>query len=128
MDLRHKLYRWSSAGHDAPMIYDPMTKQFEEPDGGSLPLGVMDDTQYEEQTFGPLKPRQILVIGTDGVWEMPNSGGEQFGKDRLRAVIQSAADGSAEQIAQAIRAALTAYRGEEKSVDDVTFVILKAVE
>jgi sigma-B regulation protein RsbU (phosphoserine phosphatase) len=127
MDLTQKLYRWSSAGHDAPMIYDPTTKHFEEPEGGSLPLGVMDDTQYEEHTFGPLKPRQILVIGTDGVWEMPNGAGEQFGKDRLREVIQSAADGSAEQIAQAIRAALTAYRGEEKSVDDVTFVILKAV-
>ena len=126
MDVQQRIYRWASAGHDAPIIYDPATRSFEEAEVSSMPLGIMESTPYEEQTLGPLKPDQILVLGTDGVWEMPNVTDEQFGKERLREVVQSAADGSAEQIAQAIRAALTAFRGEEKSIDDVTFVIIKA--
>jgi sigma-B regulation protein RsbU (phosphoserine phosphatase) len=127
MDLQRRIYRWSSAGHDPPIIYDPASKTFDEPEGGSLPLGVMDSAEYEEHILGPLKPGQILFLGTDGVWEMPDAANQQFGKQRLREVIQSAADGSADQIAKAIRSALTAYRGQEKSVDDVTFVILKAM-
>jgi sigma-B regulation protein RsbU (phosphoserine phosphatase) len=125
MDVNRRLYRWASAGHDAPIIYDPGSRSFDEPDGGSLPLGVMDSTDYEELTFGPLRPGQVLVVGTDGVWEMPNSAGDQFGKERLREVIQAAADGSAEQISEAIRRALAEFRGDEKSVDDVTYVVLK---
>lgn len=127
INVQQKIYRWASAGHDSPIIYDPATRSFEEPEGGSMPLGIMDSTDYEEQAFGPLKPGQILVLGTDGVWEMPNPAGERFGKERLRDVIQAVADGSAEQIAKAIRAALTAFRGQEKSIDDVTFVILKVM-
>ena len=50
----------------------------------------------------------MIFIGTDGVWEMPNANGEQFGKDRLREVIRGAAAGTAEEIAQAIRDRLTA--------------------
>jgi sigma-B regulation protein RsbU (phosphoserine phosphatase) len=126
IDVAQGVYRWSSAGHDPPIIYDPATKQCTEPEGGSLPLGVADDTAYEEVSFGPLRPGQIIVIGTDGVWEMPDAAGEQFGKERLKQVIETAADGSADQIARAIRAALTSFRGQEKSIDDVTFVILKA--
>ena len=92
-----------------------------------MPLGVMDDTVYEERVCGPMHPGQIFVLGTDGVWEMPNSAGDQFGKTRLREAIQAACQGTAEQIAQAIRDALAKFRGDAKPVDDVTFVVVKAV-
>jgi phosphoserine phosphatase RsbU/P len=121
------IYRWASAGHDPAIIYDPATNRFDEPDGSSTPLGIMDDAEYEEHTYGPLRPGQILVLGSDGVWEMPNAAGEMFGKQRLRDVIQANAAGTAEEIAHAIRTTLTKFRGEEKSTDDVTFVVLKAV-
>ena len=104
-----------------------MAKSFEEPDASSLPLGIMEDTVYEEQVCHSFEPGQVFVLGTDGVWEMPNSAGEQFGKQRLREAIQAASDGSAEQIAQAIRDALARFRGDAKPVDDVTFVVVKTI-
>jgi sigma-B regulation protein RsbU (phosphoserine phosphatase) len=69
----------------------------------------------------------VITIGTDGVWEMPNEKGEQFGKQRLRAAIKSAAAGTAEEIVQAILEMLTAFRGDCRPVDDVTFVVIKMV-
>jgi sigma-B regulation protein RsbU (phosphoserine phosphatase) len=87
----------------------------------------MDDTRYEEHTYGPLRPGQVIVVGTDGVWEMPNAAGEQFGKARLREVIQGAARGTAEQVVQAVCDSLARFRGDTRAVDDVTFVVLKAV-
>jgi serine phosphatase RsbU (regulator of sigma subunit) len=127
MDVRQKTYRWVSAGHDPAMIYDPVNDSFEEPDASSMPLGIMDDTVYEEHVCGPLQTGQIFVLGTDGVWEMPNSDGELFGKPRLRQAIQAAREGTSEQIAQTIRDALAKFRGDAKPVDDVTFVVVKAV-
>src|SRR5262249_17817378 len=99
----------------------------EEVGEGDLPLGIMDDAQYREQTSPALRPGQILFIGTDGVWETPDAKGEQYGKDRLREVIRECAARSADEIAHAVRERLTTFRGDVRSVDDVTFVVVKVL-
>jgi sigma-B regulation protein RsbU (phosphoserine phosphatase) len=125
IDAGSKTVRWVSAGHDPAIVYDPANGSFGEVGEGDLPLGVMHETEYREQTHGPLRPGQVILIGTDGVWEMPNAAGEPFGKDRLRDVIRAAASRSAADIAGAIREGLAAFRGDAKQVDDVTFVVIK---
>jgi sigma-B regulation protein RsbU (phosphoserine phosphatase) len=125
IDSKTRSMRWVSAGHDPVIVYDPADGSFAEVGEGDLPLGVMDDTAYREQTSGGFKPGQILFIGTDGVWEMPDAKGDQFGKDRLRDVLRETAGQTAAEIAQTVRERLTAFRGDVKSVDDVTFVVVK---
>jgi serine phosphatase RsbU (regulator of sigma subunit) len=127
IDAKAGTVRWVSAGHDPAIVYEPDADRFEEVGEGELPLGVMDETEYPEQTHGPLRPGQVFLIGTDGVWEMPNAKGEAFGKDRLRAVIRESAAGSAADISQAIRNRLAAFRGDARQVDDVTFVVVKVL-
>jgi phosphoserine phosphatase RsbU/P len=127
MNAVDKTYRWASAGHDPAMIYDPARNSFDEQDQSGMPLGIMEDAEYEEHTCGSLKPGHVLVVGTDGVWEMPNAVGEQYGKQRLRDVIAQSASESAEQIAHAIRDSLATFQGSQRAVDDVTFVVLKVI-
>jgi phosphoserine phosphatase RsbU/P len=90
-----------------------------------LPLGVSDDTEYVEKTHGPLLPGQVILVGTDGVWEMPDAKGEQFGKERMRDAVRESASKSAEEISRTMRERLAAFRGETRAVDDVTFVVIK---
>jgi sigma-B regulation protein RsbU (phosphoserine phosphatase) len=125
IDSPTRTMRWVSAGHDPAIIYDTVLGSFEEVGEGDLPLGVLDDTTYTELSHGPMTPGQVMVIGTDGVWEMPNDKGEQFGKDRLRDVIREGGQGSAEDISRMLRERLANFRGDAKAVDDVTFVIIK---
>jgi sigma-B regulation protein RsbU (phosphoserine phosphatase) len=125
IDANNATMRWVSAGHDPVLVFDPVDGSFTEVGEGELPLGVMDDTQYTERLSAAFRPGQILFIGTDGVWEMPDEKGEQFGKGRLREVIRECAARSAEEIARSVRERLTAFRGSAKSVDDVTFVVVK---
>jgi sigma-B regulation protein RsbU (phosphoserine phosphatase) len=125
IDGRTQTMRWVSAGHDPAIIYDPATDRFDEVGEGELPLGVMDETEYSEHTHGPLRPGQVILIGTDGVWEMPDVKGEVFGKDRLRAVIRESAKKSAADISEEIRNRLASFRGNARQVDDVTFVVVK---
>jgi sigma-B regulation protein RsbU (phosphoserine phosphatase) len=127
VDAAAGTYRFASAGHDPAIIYDPATGEFTEIDAGDLPLGVMDDTQYEEHSFGPLRPGHVILVGTDGIWEMPSDGGEMFGKDRLRDAIRGSAGGSAADVVRAVLDAVGKFRGDCQPVDDVTFVVVKRV-
>jgi sigma-B regulation protein RsbU (phosphoserine phosphatase) len=127
IDSRTGTMRWVSAGHDPVIVFDPADDSFTEVGAGDLPLGVMDDMEYSERTSPALRPGQILFIGTDGVWEMPNAKGEQYGKDRLREVIRECAARSADEIVRSVRERLTAFHGDIKSVDDVTFVVVKVL-
>src|SRR4029077_19717031 len=101
IDAKTRSMRWVSAGHAPVIVYDPATVAFCEVGEGDLPLGVTDDTEYREQTSAPLQPGQVLFIGTDGVWELPDAKGDQFGKDRLREVIRETAARTADEIAAA---------------------------
>jgi serine phosphatase RsbU (regulator of sigma subunit) len=125
IDGATRTMRWVSAGHDPAIVFDNANGQFEEVGKGKLPLGIMDDFEYDDNTAGPFQPGQVIVVGTDGVWEMPDAKGEQFGKDRLRELIRESAARPAAAIAQAIRERLAAFRGDAKQVDDVTFVVIK---
>jgi sigma-B regulation protein RsbU (phosphoserine phosphatase) len=127
IDPKAGTFRWSSAGHDAAFIYDPAADRFVEDSSGGLPLGVTPGAEYEEYTFAPLRPGQVIVVGTDGVWEMPDAKGEPFGKERLREVMRESAAGSAGEIASAVRDRLASFRCDARQVDDVTFVVVKVL-
>jgi sigma-B regulation protein RsbU (phosphoserine phosphatase) len=128
VDVHRGLIRWASAGHDEPIVYDPDADRFAElPAINGLPLGVMDDSTYEEASLDGLAPGRILLVGTDGIWETRCPEGVEFGKDRLREVIRAHRDAPSQQIADAITAALLDYRGEGHQDDDITFVLVKLV-
>jgi sigma-B regulation protein RsbU (phosphoserine phosphatase) len=125
LDPQTGMFQWASAGHDPALIYDPSCDCFKELEEGSVPLGVLADGPYEEYSFGPLQPGQIIMIGTDGIWEMRNAEGELYGKQRMRDVIHASATKPAGEIARALLTSLAAFRGDSRTTDDVTFVIVK---
>lgn len=131
IDIRSRVLRWSSAGHDPPFIYDPNDNVFLElEDGGGLPLGVVEGEAYEEMRFDGLTPGMILVVGTDGLWESQNMDDEQFGKDRLKKAIRelSDVDADAATIEKELYRRLTSFCGERSIDDDVTYVVVKLMD
>lgn len=128
IDARTSSVNWSSAGHDPAIIFDPKNGRFRELDGADIPLGLEENVEYEDFTSPPLPAGSILVIGTDGVWEMFDNLEQQYGKDRLREVIRVNHASSAAQIASALEKDLAAFRGIRSPDDDVTFVIVKFLE
>jgi phosphoserine phosphatase RsbU/P len=127
IDAQTRVVRWASAGHDPAIVFDPNTDSFRELDGGDVPLGIVEDTRYEEYTCDPLPPSSVLVIGTDGIWEMFDETKQQYGKERLQMVVRRHHDDTAAQIGAALEADLATFRGIRTPTDDVTFVIVKFV-
>lgn len=119
--------RYMSAGHDPVVVYRPTEDRFFELAGRDIPLGIDDDWQYNEQISDQLQAGDILVVGTDGIWECFNQKGQQFGKDRMREVIRKASGSSADDIAQSVSNACKDWRGERDQDDDITLVVVKLV-
>ena len=127
LDARERVLRWASAGHEPPFYYDPDTDQYRELDGSGLPLGILQEEAYEEYVFNDVRDGQVFFMATDGVWELQGPDGEQFGKQRVRDLIQRHHAESAEVIGTRIREALQAFRGDDSRDDDVTFVIVRVL-
>jgi serine phosphatase RsbU (regulator of sigma subunit) len=120
-------FRWAGAGHDPPLLFNSNTRNFSEPNGGHIPLGIMSNQVFDEyeSLLGPVG--SILLTGTDGIWETANPEKELYGKERLRAVIMDHADESAQLIGDAIIEDLNLFRGSDRPLDDVTMVVVKRV-
>ena len=120
-----KMIRWVRAGHDPAMVYNPADDSFEELTGDGLPLGVINDVDFELNERADLPPGLIIVVGTDGIWETHSLSGEMFGKERLEELIRANASQSSETIIQVLIEALNAFRGDAEQDDDITLAIIK---
>ena len=128
MDTNAGVMRWISAGHDPAVVYDRHADSFSELEGEDLPLGIEASWSFNEFDREILRDGEVLVIATDGVWEARDDEDALFGKERMNEVIRANADKPAAEIAEAIQAAVRAYRGGVPQLDDITLVVIKAVE
>ena len=117
--------RWVRAGHDPAILYNPQSDTFDELRGSGLPIGVDADWRYEEEEKQSLPKDQIILIGTDGIWEAQNAEGEMFGKKRIYEMIRQHAAESSNQILKCIVDKLNLFQEGYHSIDDVTLVVIK---
>jgi sigma-B regulation protein RsbU (phosphoserine phosphatase) len=120
-----RMIHWVRAGHDPAMLYNPDTNTIEELMGKGIALGVDGGSEYQGQIIKGLSDRQVLLIGTDGLWETRNESGEMFGKERLKALIRRYAHLSSKQMITSIIDELQAFRKSVKQDDDITLAVIK---
>ncbi len=119
---------WISAGHDPPLRLRTTTGEFDELSaGGGIPLGALPNAPYEQGGPVSLEPGDILMIGTDGIWEAEDTDGKQLGMDRVREVIKEQASNSADGICTAIINTVKEFREPAPATDDTTLVIIKVL-
>ena len=125
-DADSRTLYWTNAGHDPAITYDLKTGEFGKLDvDGGIPLGVSDDWNYKSAT-GQVSPNgQIIVIGTDGIWEARNPAGDMFGKEALRQIIKDNANQRSNEIAAAVIKAVRKFSGTRVQEDDITLAVIK---
>ena len=124
IDPRQGQITWVRAGHDPAMLYDVAQDQFEELDGYGLPIGVDHRSSYAV-SHRLVRTGQIVLIGTDGIWEARDPNGEMFGKQRFKAVVHRHAQAPARELVEQVMVAVKQFRGSDTVEDDVTLVVLK---
>jgi sigma-B regulation protein RsbU (phosphoserine phosphatase) len=119
---------WVRAGHDPAVFYDPHTDTFEELRGAGMALGVYADGRYQEYRKTGLKKGQIIMLGSDGLWEARNPEGEMFGKEPIHQIIRQSPDATARDILTACFNRFNIFLGERAPEDDVTLVVIRITE
>ena len=89
-----------------------------------VPLGSFPGIIYDEVTLA-LKPDDLFVFCTDGIFEALNPTGAEFGARRLCEVVAASRQESARGIVDAIFHAVTEFRGSALQTDDMTAVAIK---
>lgn len=111
-----------NAGHDPPLLL--RGDSFRELDVGGMVIGVVLDSEYEEETI-ELETGDVLVFYTDGVIDALNFDGEHFGRPRLRESIRKHRDAEAGTLAQQILWDTRRFAGLTQQNDDITVVVAK---
>ncbi|HXG90398.1 MAG TPA: SpoIIE family protein phosphatase [Vicinamibacterales bacterium] len=87
-------------------------------------LGILADAQFSS-TRVPIAPGATIVIYSDGVTEATNTAGEEFGEDRLMALIAAHRDSGAEALCRRIIDAVRGHAHGAGAGDDITVLALK---
>jgi sigma-B regulation protein RsbU (phosphoserine phosphatase) len=87
------------------------------------PLGVRLPVEVPQRTI-PIASGDIIVLHSDGIYETTNAAGEDYGLERLEAVVRTGAP-TAEELRDAILRDVAEFRGSEEAADDVTVVVCR---
>ncbi len=113
---------YSAAGHPPLLIWGNNGDGMRELEENGLPLGILSAAEYAEVTV-PFKPGTRLALYTDGIVESENSRAEEFGRERLSAVLRSN-HGDAQELIRRAMDAVEHWRGREhEQADDLTLLV-----
>jgi phosphoserine phosphatase RsbU/P len=94
-----------------------------------VPLGLLPATEYDESSLD-LMPGDVVVFASDGILESENASQEEFGLQRLSAVLSSISpDDSARAVAERILGETDDHTGVGTAPhDDRTLVVLRVTD
>jgi serine phosphatase RsbU (regulator of sigma subunit) len=115
---------YTNAGHNPPVVVRE-TGEFELlKDAGGVILGILPMAVYKEARI-TLNPGDTLILFTDGVTEAADPSDEEYGEERLAALVGSMKGRSSEEIVEAIHNAVASYTQGAPAADDITVVVAR---
>ena len=124
-DALRRTLTWVRAGHPPVLVYDPVRDRFRELKGNGIPLGVDESFTYESGVDRDIRPGQVVVIGTDGIWEAWDHNRKPYGMKRFCDVIRTHAAQGAAAVLDAVYADLKEHCTGAKQEDDITLVVAR---
>jgi sigma-B regulation protein RsbU (phosphoserine phosphatase) len=125
IDLARGELRYSSAGHPSPLlvrrsagVVEPLRFPNSRPGPA---LGVFEESEYP-LSRSALARHDLIVLYTDGLYEVEGAAGEEYGPDRLLAAVRQRVDLLVEQLFDELLADIRQYAGKQGFVDDVCIV------
>jgi len=116
---------YASAGHGPLLFYDFSSDEFDELPSTGLPMGVMEDADYDQVVARQLATGDFAAITTDGFFEAANADGEMFGMARLRRLLRDNRDLSAAGMIEVVCEAVEQFTVGMRQADDLTMIVAK---
>jgi phosphoserine phosphatase RsbU/P len=113
-----------SAGHNPAYMYRAATRDVEELPSGGLPLGMFPFATYEPAPL-ELSAGDVLVVYSDGLTDAENGAQDQFGEERLLALIRAEAHKGVEAMESSLLSELDRFTQGASQTDDITFLLIE---
>ncbi len=123
LDSRNHIFTFSNCGHNLPILLRKNGEVEFLREGGPI-LGVSEGAVYEERAL-MINPGEIIVLYTDGVTEVFDKSGKEFGLDRVVSIVKKNKTKSAREIQDAIHTAVDNFAAANHMFDDLTMVVIK---
>jgi sigma-B regulation protein RsbU (phosphoserine phosphatase) len=124
IDARKRKVRYVNCGHNPALLFRAKTGMVTSMDSSCPPVGMFSERPCELASED-LSAGDIMVFYTDGVTEAENPLEEEFGIDRLSAVVRRGASLSAESLMNEIFSNAADFSSEGGFHDDVTILVVK---
>jgi sigma-B regulation protein RsbU (phosphoserine phosphatase) len=124
IDALSRSLRYVNCGHNPALLFRAKTRDIVRMNSSCFPVGMFDSVACQVNR-ADLADGDILVLYTDGITEAENPQGEEFGMERLSAVIQRGSSLSAEQLMNDIFQSAADFAREVGFNDDVTVLVVK---
>ncbi len=128
LDQKNDQLILSRGGHDAPLLYRVATDEVEVLKPPGMALGIDSGDVFDRITGDlsvPLEPGDCLVLYTDGVTEMLDANGDEFGPERMTQAIRASAKEGAQGVITRLTEDIRQFAAGHPQNDDITLIVLR---
>ena len=115
---------YTNAGHTPPVLIKENGECSLLPLTADVPLGISEGENFSENTVD-LGANDSIFVYTDGVTEMMNAKGEEYGVERLLVVLEEQAGKNISDIDDCVYKEVQEFAGEVRQFDDLTYLSLR---
>lgn len=126
IDADKKTLHYVNCGHNPALLFRSDTGKVMRLNSSCVPIGISAEEICELASVD-LAAGDVLVLYTDGVTEAQNALGEEFGTERLSALLERGSDLSAESLMSTIFSNASDFCNQVRFADDVTIVVVKFI-
>ncbi|KGF15063.1 stage II sporulation protein E [Peptostreptococcus sp. MV1] len=120
-----KMLTISNAGHYLPIMVDQDYRLMHfEDDKRGIPVGILDDTKYENMSLD-IKDTKGMLLFTDGIVELKNADGQEFGVSKLEKFFIDHIDDDKEEFLNILDTTIKENTYDEEKRDDILLVVIK---
>jgi len=123
IDAHKRALRYVNCGHNPALLFQANTGTLSRLNSSCPPIGISPEEICELASVD-LGPGDVVVFYTDGVTEAENQFGEEFGMQRLSAIVRRGASLPAEDLIADIYNSAANFCGDNFN-DDVTILVVK---
>lgn len=121
IDLNNGKLQYVNAGHNPPFMVTG--NELKELDSGTIMLGAFEKIPFLEIGSETFEGRSMLFLYTDGLTEAFNEQEQEFGPERVEALVKEQAKTSPEAMLAVVLEKLHEFIGNRPYSDDITLLI-----
>lgn len=125
LETQNRAFSYVGAGHEAMLIRASGNCERLEPTG--VPLGLVEDFNWEQIQRIQLEPGDVVLMATDGFQERPSMTRELFGQARLVESVIRHRQLEAKSLLDGICSDVDQWAGGQRNPDDMTAIVIKVL-